>query len=191
MTGFALEIGARVQKQHVPGVQNDVAMRACTRASRCTANTGVVPGAKFHLADALADERTGFRHNRLIKRRSCESPESLSTWSAEYGARPGILRRDATEPALPAYQHVVFAERVVRGVDDGHGLLPARRRRSPRPSRPIAPMPRVRARPLAPLQSSPPRVDGLALRNRNVAASLDGHQKQTRQLPQAVRPRFS
>ena len=27
-------------------------------------------------------------------------------------------------------------------------------------------------------------VDGLALRNRNVAASLDGHQKQTRQLPQ-------
>ena len=25
VTGFALEIGARVQKQHVPGVQNDVA----------------------------------------------------------------------------------------------------------------------------------------------------------------------
>ena len=25
VTGFALKIGARVQKQHVPGVQNDVA----------------------------------------------------------------------------------------------------------------------------------------------------------------------
>mmetsp|Transcript_1084 Transcript_1084/g.4569 ORF Transcript_1084/g.4569 Transcript_1084/m.4569 type:complete len:328 (+) Transcript_1084:1257-2240(+) len=89
-----------------PGCKMTSPTRACTRApSRCTANTTALYLVR-NLISRMLFPTSGpvFATTAWINLRSCEFTfESLSTWSALYGARPGILRSDETDAAFPAY----------------------------------------------------------------------------------------
>ena len=166
-------------------------MRACTRApSRCTANTTALylvrnfisPRCSCRRADRLSPQPPGSNAAPASsRRRACPpGPRSTARGPGSYAE----TRRNRRCPRESTSSSQSAPSEGSATVTDASAAPPAAESATVASDRSDASRAPSTAR-AAPGHAAA-HVDGLtALRNRNVAASLDGHQKQTRQLPQA------